>query len=311
MTEQGVVRVTAGSGDEGKRADAVLSQQLNEFSRSLIHRMFEEGYVRLNEGPVKPSYRMRVGDILTMEIRLPPSFSAEPEDINLTVVYEDSDFAVIDKPAGMVVHPAPGHLGGTLANALVSRYPRAVDVGNPFRPGIVHRLDKDTSGLIMVALSPKGERSLQQQIASRQAGREYLALATGKVAPSTGIIDAPVGRDPSDRKRMAVHGVAARSARTAYSVEEVFDSFTLVRARLETGRTHQIRVHFAAVGHPLAGDVAYRGPRLAGLERQFLHATRLSVLSPASGKPLEFNSPLPADLESVLATARAGNLPSI
>jgi 23S rRNA pseudouridine1911/1915/1917 synthase len=204
------------------------------------------------------------------------------------------------------VHPAAGHESGTLANALLARFPAVAEVGQELRPGIVHRLDKDTSGLIAVALNPTAQASLQRQIAAREAERRYIALATGKVEPAEGTIEAPIGRDPANRKRMTVHGLAARPARTTYRVLEYVDGFTLLDIRLHTGRTHQIRVHFAAIGHPLAGDTTYHGASLPSLRRQFLHADRLTVRSPSSGKELHFYSPLPTDLQVVVDALRAG-----
>jgi 23S rRNA pseudouridine1911/1915/1917 synthase len=253
---------------------------------------------------VRPAYRLKAGDEIDVEPIFSPSLTMQPEEIPLHVVYEDRDLAVIDKPAGLVVHPAAGHESGTLANALLARFPAVQEVGQEMRPGIVHRLDKDTSGLIAVALNPAAQTSLQRQIGEREAERRYLALATGKVEPATGTIEAPIGRDPVNRKRMAVHGMAARPARTSYHVMEYLDGFSLLDVRLHTGRTHQIRVHLAAMGHSIAGDRTYHGATYPGLDRQFLHAYRLTVRSPSTGEELEFRSPLPADLQTVLDSLR-------
>jgi 23S rRNA pseudouridine1911/1915/1917 synthase len=256
--------------------------------------------VAVNGRAARPAYRVAEGDEITVSDVRPSSLSAAPEDIPLSIVYQDADLAVIDKPAGLVVHPAPGHAGGTLANALAARFPATRDVGAEERPGIVHRLDRDTSGLMVVALTPAAHADLQAQIASREASRQYLALVAGHLPRREGTIEAPIGRDVHDRKRMAVHGAAARSARTSYRVLESLPGFDLVEASLHTGRTHQIRVHFSAVGHPLAGDSRYGGPGLPGLCRQFLHAYRLGVRSPSGGQRLTFESLLPADLRAVL-----------
>lgn len=244
------------------------------------------------------------GDRVTMPALVRTELSARPEALPLTVVYQDQDLAVIDKLAGMVVHPAPGHPGGTLANALAALFPQTVQAGDAERPGIVHRLDKGTSGLLVVALSPVAHRSLQRQIATREAGRKYLALIQGRLNPPVGTIDAPIGRDPANATRMAVHGKAARSARTSYRLMEEVPGFSLIEATLLTGRTHQIRVHLAAVGHPIAGDVTYGGKSLPGLSRQFLHAYGLVVRSPSTGETLTFNSGLPGDLQTVLEKLR-------
>jgi 23S rRNA pseudouridine1911/1915/1917 synthase len=290
--------------EAGKRADVVVAEHLPDISRSLVRSLIDAGRVHVNGRPIKASRRVAAGDQAEVEVVLPPSLSASPEPIPLTIVYQDADLAVIDKPAGLVVHPAAGHGGGTVANALAAMFPQTRQVGPADRPGIVHRLDKDTSGLMVVALSPAAQVSLQQQIASRTAERRYLALATGRLEPKEGTIEAPIGRDLRHRKRMAVHGVGARPARTSYRVLEYLDGFTLLEARLHTGRTHQIRVHLAAVGHPLAGDRSYHGAQLEGLDRQFLHAYRLALHSPSTGRSLEFESPLPPDLEGTLEQLR-------
>jgi 23S rRNA pseudouridine1911/1915/1917 synthase len=288
----------------GERIDSVVAEHAAAVSRSLAQTLVRDANVLVNGRPVKPSHRVRAGDMVEVTVRRRPSLSAQPEHIPLRVVYRDRDLAVIDKPAGLVVHPAAGHEGGTMANALSALFPQAKGVGAEERPGIVHRLDKDTSGLIVVALTPDALRSLQDQIASRTAQRIYFALVRGHPRPATGIVDAPIGRDPQNRKRMAVHGAAARSARTSYQVLEELNDFSLLEARLHTGRTHQIRVHLAALGHPLVGDIIYGGPAVRGLHRQFLHAHRLVVRSPSSGDELQFRSALPDDLERVLGDLR-------
>ncbi|GAC1468937.1 MAG: RluA family pseudouridine synthase [Chloroflexota bacterium] len=291
--------------DAGARLDSVVVRHLDGISRALAHALIEQGRVRVNGSSVKASKRLATGDAVEVEVVVPPSLSVEPESIPLRIVYCDDDLAVVDKPAGLVVHPAPGHAGGTLANALVALFSLTSEAGfTEARPGIVHRLDKDTSGLMVVALSVRAQKSLQEQIASRSAQRRYVALASGQIDPPTGIIDAPVGRDPKNRLRMATYGIAARSARTRYDVIEALAGFTLLTATLDTGRTHQIRVHFAAIGHPLAGDKTYGGPPLPGLARQFLHANELVLSSPSTGEEMRFSSPLPADLTAVLDHVR-------
>jgi len=201
----------------------------------------------------------------------------------------------------MAVHPSPGHAGGTVANALVATFPQASDVGDERRPGIVHRLDKDTSGLMLVALSDRGRHSLQRQIASRTVQRRYIDLATGRVLAQSATVAPPIGRDPRDRKRLATHRVVSREARTSFQLIEQLDGFALLEARLHTGRTHQIRVHLAAIGHPIAGDSVYGGASLPGLGRQFLHARSLLVRRPSDNREQEFISPLPFDLSKILA----------
>jgi 23S rRNA pseudouridine1911/1915/1917 synthase len=302
MTEQ--VRAVVSPQEAGARLDVFLAEHAS-LSRSAAATRIRSGQVQVNGSEAKPSLRLGVGDLVIGEIVRTPALSAQPEAIPLDIVYQDSDLAIIDKPAGLVVHPAAGHRSGTLANALMAHFPAAAAVGSADRPGIVHRLDKDTSGLMVVALNDDARKHLQLQIASRAAGRHYRALATGIIRPSQGHIDAPIGRDPEHRKRMWVYGIGQRPARTDYHVIEELPGFTYLEARLDTGRTHQIRVHFAALGHPLAGDILYHGDRLPGLTRQFLHAGELHLRSPTTNLPLEFHSPLPAELANTLALLRS------
>jgi 23S rRNA pseudouridine1911/1915/1917 synthase len=219
------------------------------------------------------------------------------------IVHLDDDLAVVDKPAGLVVHPAPSHSGPTLVSELEEVLGGGAD---PERPGIVHRLDKGTSGLLVVARTDAAHAALQAQVKRREVERAYLALAGGRLASRTGTIDAPIGRASRQRHRMAVAGAASREARTHFTVLELLPAETYLEARLETGRTHQIRAHFAAIGHPLCGDPTYGGEVRYGLERQFLHAHRLAFLHPVSGERLDVSSPLPPDLEAALEAARAG-----
>ena len=219
----------------------------------------------------------------------------------LRVVHVDEALAVVDKPAGMVVHPAPSHSGPTLVDELGDLLGGGAD---PERPGIVHRLDKGTSGLLVVARSDEAHAALQAQVQRREVERIYLALARGRLTSRTGTIDAPIGRASRQRHRMAVSGAASRQARTHFEVLELLSAESYLEVRLETGRTHQIRAHFAAIGHPLAGDTTYRGERKYGLERQFLHAHRLAFTHPQSGEPMSFSSELPADLSAALRAAR-------
>jgi 23S rRNA pseudouridine1911/1915/1917 synthase len=224
---------------------------------------------------------------------------AEP---GLRVVHLDDQLAVVDKPAGLVVHPAPSHTGPTLVDQLGEILGGG---GDPERPGIVHRLDKGTSGLLVVARDDETHAALQQQVQAREVERVYLALAGGRLASRTGTIDAPIGRSPRQRHRMAVSGAASRQARTHFTVLELLPRESYLEARLETGRTHQIRAHFAAIGHPLTGDSTYGGADRYGLQRQFLHAHRLGFAHPVSGERLSFTSPLPPDLETALKAAHA------
>ncbi len=289
----------------GERLDRWLAQQLPDRSRAEIQRWIKDARVTANAVTLKASYRVQAGDHITVEVPEQVTAAVEAEDIPLHIVYEDDDLLVIDKPAGQVVHPAPGHSTGTLVNAILHHVPDLAGVGGEVRPGIVHRLDKDTSGLMLVAKNDRAHRALQQQFKARTVHKVYLALLDGVLTPRQGTIDAPIGRDPRQRQRMAVilqpGSKQARPATTRYNVVNYFDGYTLVEAEPLTGRTHQIRVHFQFVGFPLVGDRVYghRKQRLA-CPRQFLHARQLGFYLPATGEYVEFTSPLPPDLQVVL-----------
>ena len=254
----------------------------------------------------KAGHKLKAGDLVSVEQPAPGPSGLQAESIPLNVIYEDADLLVIDKPASMVVHPAPGHSGGTLVNALLAHVPGLeLDMGDEARPGIVHRLDKDTSGLMVVAKRRAAHDALSKQMAARTMRKEYLALVRGKPSPPSAVIEAPIARDPRDRQRMAVVE-GGRPARTRYSTEQVYGPYTLVRCVLETGRTHQIRVHMSSTGHPILGDPTYGKSTLKdaerlGLTRQFLHATKLGFTIPSTGQWREFDSPLPEELQRVLA----------
>jgi len=281
----------------GERLDRYLAEQC-QISRSYAQKLINEGQVEVNGRAAKASQKLNAGDKVVANIPPPTPVSLAPEAIPLKVIYEDSDLIVIDKPAGLVVHPAAGHRSGTLVNAILARCPDLATINGTIRPGIVHRLDRDTSGLMMVAKNEATHARLSHQIKQRLIKKGYIALVSGQLSPEHGIIDAPIGRHPKDRKRMAVVS-GGREARTEYKVIKYFADYTLVEAMPETGRTHQIRVHFAAIGHPVFGDPVY-GKRSSLLGRQFLHAHRLGFKLPSSGKFVEFKSELPPDLEEVL-----------
>ena len=300
----------AGPEHAGERLDRAVTARLEGLSRSYAESLIESGAVRVNGLAVsKPAHKLKEGDEVEVEVPAPRPTTVEAEEIPLSVVYEDADLLVIDKPAGMVVHPAPGHSGGTLVNALLAHVPGIdLDMGDEARPGIVHRLDKDTSGLIVAAKRRSAHDALSRQMASRTMLKEYLAVVVGTPKPPQGVVDAPIARDPRDRQRMAVVA-GGRTARTRYDVEEPLQGYSLVRATLETGRTHQIRVHMASIGHPVLGDPVYGKRTLKdaarlGLRRQFLHAHRLGFTLPSSGEWREFVSPLPEDLQAVLERLR-------
>jgi 23S rRNA pseudouridine1911/1915/1917 synthase len=247
----------------------------------------------------KPSLRLAPGQRITVLHAEPEPSNLTPWDVPLTVVLEDEDLLVIEKPAGMTVHPAPGHVDDTLANAVVARWPELAGVGDPARPGIVHRLDADTSGLIVVAKSARAHSALGTQFAERRVGKRYIALVVGSPERDEAVIDGPIGRSPRDRKKMAVV-TTGRSASTGFKVTQRFDDKTLVEVRPTTGRTHQIRVHFASIGHAVVGDSVYGRPD-PDLPRQFLHASGLAFEHPVSRRPVELVAPLPEDLSTYLS----------
>jgi 23S rRNA pseudouridine1911/1915/1917 synthase len=290
--------------DLGTRLDRYVADQLSDLSRGTVQRLIESGRVRVDDQQRKPKFRMTPGEVVSVEIPPPGIDEILPDPIPLTIVYEDADVIVVDKAAGMVVHPAPGHPRGTLANALLAHVP-GISVGGSQRPGIVHRLDKDTSGLIVAAKTDRGRISLVTQWESRSVEKTYLALVSGSVADQEAIIDAPIGRDPKNRQRMAVVR-SGRPALTRFRIAERFPSATLLEVSIETGRTHQIRVHLAFIGHPVVGDQLYGRARPTGppLERQFLHASALAFQLP-DGEWLRLEAPLPDELRSVLEEFRA------
>jgi 23S rRNA pseudouridine1911/1915/1917 synthase len=293
------------------RLDKYLADEIPELSRSAVQRLIDDGQVTVNGEPMRASYRVRPGD--TLFVLLPAQRVSElaAEEIPLAVVYEDETLLVVDKPAGMVVHPAPGHPSGTLVNALLAHCPELAQSDDE-RPGIVHRLDRDTSGLILVAKSDKARRALQRQFKQRQVDKAYVALLDGHLQPAYGRIEAPVGRDPQHRQQMAVLP-GGREAITEYHVLERFahdlgparGEYSLVEVEPRTGRTHQIRVHFASIGHPVVADPVYgRRKKQLAVPRQFLHASRLGFKHPKTGQRIKLEAPLPADLSSVLELLR-------
>ncbi len=301
----------------GVRLDKVLADRVPGLSRSAVQRLISSGQVTVNGELAKASYKVRRGDLVVAGLPVEESLALVAEAIPLQLVYEDAALLVVDKPAGMVVHPAPGHSRGTLVNAVLAHCPELAGSGDGMpteaRPGIVHRLDRDTSGLILVAKSDKVRRALQRQFKERQVRKAYLVLLDGHLQPAWGRIEAPIGRDPRHRQRMAVLA-GGREAITEYHVLEQFShqigpaagDYSLVEAEPRTGRTHQIRVHLASIGHPVVGDAVY-GRRKARLPvpRQFLHAWRLEFKHPLTGQRMELEAPLPDDLGSVLALLKS------
>lgn len=299
----GVVTLHPERSDQGTRLDRYLADNLPDMSRAMLQGLIEDGAVLVDGVQRKSKFRMTPGQEVTVEIPPVQDDEIQPDPIPLAVVYEDADVIVIDKPAGMVVHPAPGHPRGTLANALVAHVPE-IAVGGSHRPGIVHRLDKDTSGLIVAAKTDRGKLTLVDQWADRSVEKTYTALVAGSPPEDEATIDAPIMRDTQNRQRMAVHR-NGREAVSHFRVLERFENATLLEVAIETGRTHQIRVHLAFAGFPVVGDPVYGKPGSDPVqaERQLLHASRLGFSLP-NGERVTFDAPLPADFEAALRDLR-------
>ena len=299
--DDNLIEITAE--ESGERIDALLARNLGEFSRSAIQRLIEQGNVSLSGRLIKKNYKCTAGDcfqILLPELEKVPLIA---QDIPLDIVYEDSDVIVINKPRGMVVHPAPGHPDGTLVNALMFHCGSSLSgIGGVIRPGIVHRIDMDTSGLIIAAKNDAAHASLSAQLSDRSLSRIYEAVVCGRVRDDSGTVDAPIGRHPTDRKRMCVTDKNSRPAVTHYEVIARYNGYTHIRCKLESGRTHQIRVHMAHIGHPVLGDLVYgRKKPEKGLSGQCLHAKRIKFIHPSTGQPMEFETPLPDYFIQVLS----------
>jgi 23S rRNA pseudouridine1911/1915/1917 synthase len=300
-----------GPNEQGLRMDVYLSRKDPTLSRSQARRLIDDGDALVDGKAVRASHRIRPGE--KVSLRKPPPVPSEivPEEIPLDIRYEDDAILVVDKPAGMVVHPAAGNNRGTLVNALQFHCRSLSGIGGVMRPGIVHRLDKGTSGLMVIAKSDEAHRRLSEQFKKRLVSKHYTALVHGNVRQDEGIVDAPVGRHPVERKKMSTASRRGKAALTRWRVLERFGAFTLLEAKIETGRTHQIRVHLSALAHPVVGDSVYGGSKrfveapalravLKNLSRQALHAGRLSFAHPVTGKEMTFESPLPGDMAEVV-----------
>ncbi|HUF94407.1 MAG TPA: RluA family pseudouridine synthase [Candidatus Limnocylindria bacterium] len=301
-------RLTVEAGVDGLRLDRWLVTRLAGLSRGRLQTLIDGGYVRVDGAVRKAAHRLGGGEQVDVEVPPPPAQELAPEATPLAVVYEDEHVLVVDKPAGMVVHPGAGHATGTLAAAALSHAPSLGSVGGARRPGIVHRLDKDTSGLLVLAKSQLAYDALTAQLADRAVSRRYLAVVHGSLGPAEGVIDKPIARHPYHRTRMAVAAKGkGKRAVTHYRVLERFSQFTSVDVRLDTGRTHQIRVHFASLGHPVAGDDVYGDRKAAlpvALDGYALHAAALAFVHPATQKRLEFGSDIPPRIEQLLSHLR-------
>jgi 23S rRNA pseudouridine1911/1915/1917 synthase len=316
--ENPIVSLRVADPDAGVRLDAYLASQIDGWSRARLQRLIDDEDVLVNGKTAKPSQKLRAGDDIEVELSPAPSANFTPEEIPIDVIYEDDDVIVINKPAGLVVHPAAGVSSGTLANALAFRFQNLPGIAGAVRPGIVHRLDKDTSGVMVVAKTETAHENLSEQFRAREVFKRYVALVYGTVKVPSGRIEQPVARDPRNRTRMAVVP-GGRGAVSLFTVRRQYEAFALVDVELKTGRTHQIRVHLSWLKHPVVGDELYGGGRenslqnpglraqVRKLSRQFLHAEELGFRHPATGKPLRFFAPLPAELSGFLEGLEAAS----
>jgi 23S rRNA pseudouridine1911/1915/1917 synthase len=322
MPAKGAFTIQVQPSDEAKRLDVLVAAFLSDRTRTFVARLISDEHIRVDGRPKKPGYRVKSGEQISVVIPQPAPVEFKPEAIPLNILFEDEHIIVINKPPGLVVHPAPGHLSGTLVNGLLYHCPDLGGIGGELRPGIVHRLDKDTSGTLVVAKNDAAHTHLSRQFKLRQVQKVYLALVHGDVKFSSGSVKLPVGRHPVDRKRMSTASTRGRSAQTDWTVKERLEQFTLLELDLKTGRTHQIRVHCNAIHHPIVGDKVYR-PRklektivrsdqqsekilalLKTVRRQMLHAWRLSFTHPRTGEAVCCESPLPEDMAEIIKRLR-------
>lgn len=304
--EAGLETVTAEAEDAGTRADVFLAAKLG-VSRSNMQKLLEDGRVKRGEKIIKANYKVRAGEMFVVDIPEPEPIEAVPENIPLDIIYEDDDVVVLNKARGMVVHPAPGNYTGTLVNALLYHCSNLSGINSAIRPGIVHRLDKDTSGIMIVAKNDAAHISLSQQIQSKTAVRTYLAVVRGNIKTDSGTIETQIARDKNDRKKMAVVKESGRDAITDYEVLERFGKYTLVRCKLRTGRTHQIRVHMEYLGYPLVGDPKYSPMKTPfGIKGQALHSHTLEFTHPRTGERMKFEAPLPEDMHKIITRLHNG-----
>ncbi len=304
--EAGLETVTAETEDAGTRADVFLAAKLG-VSRSNMQKLLEDGRVKRGEKIIKANYKVRAGEMFVVDIPEPEPIEAVPENIPLDIIYEDDDVVVLNKARGMVVHPAPGNYTGTLVNALLYHCSNLSGINSAIRPGIVHRLDKDTSGIMIVAKNDAAHISLSQQIQSKTAVRTYLAVVRGNIKTDSGTIETQIARDKTDRKKMAVVKESGRDAITDYEVLERFGKYTLVRCKLRTGRTHQIRVHMEYLGYPLVGDPKYSPMKTPfGIKGQALHSHTLEFTHPRTGERMKFEAPLPEDMHKIITRLHNG-----
>ncbi len=289
--------------EDGERLDFYLANELNEISRTYIQKLIKDKLVTVNEKLQKSKYLVQEGDLIKVNIPKPVELKIVAEDLPIDIIYEDEDIIIVNKDQGMVVHPAPGNYSGTLVNALLFQIKNLSSINGIIRPGIIHRLDKDTSGIIMVAKNDEAHRFLSDQLKNRNVKREYIALVHGTLNIKENTINAPIGRDPKDRKKMTVINTNSKEAITHYKVIQEFKNYSLVSANLETGRTHQIRVHFAYIKHPIVGDLIYsRKTNKFNCDKQLLHAIKLGIIHPRTKEYMEFKTDIPERFQNIIET---------
>ncbi|MCM3025644.1 MULTISPECIES: RluA family pseudouridine synthase [Bacillus] len=298
------VNIAVSEEQTSERLDKFLSTTEPEWSRTQVQQWVKDGLIEVNGKQVKANYKVQAGDQIKVDIPDPEELDVEAEPMDLDIYYEDADVLVVNKPRGMVVHPAPGHVSGTLVNGLMAHCKDLSGINGVMRPGIVHRIDKDTSGLLMVAKNDMAHESLVNQLVAKTVTRKYTAVVHGIIQHDTGTIDAPIGRDKKDRQSMTVTKENAKQAVTHFDVIERFKDFTVVECRLETGRTHQIRVHMKYIGYPLAGDPKYGPRKTVDFNGQLLHAGVLGFDHPRTGEYIEFTAPIPADMQAFIDSLR-------
>ena len=298
------ISITVSNEEEGERLDSFLAKRIKELSRSAVARLLKEGEILIDGKSVSANHKTKTGEIFSINIPDPEPLDAEPENIPIDTIFEDEDIIVINKRAGLVVHPAKGNTRGTLVNALLYHCKDLSGIGGKMRPGIVHRLDKDTSGLIVIAKNDQSHKALSEQLKSKTMGRVYVAVVRGIIKKDKDTIDVPIGRHPVYRKKMSIRTDTPREAVTDYEVLERFKDTTYVKVRLRTGRTHQIRVHLSSLNHPVLGDLVYGKHKTKLIDRTALHAMRLTLIHPGSGEKMKFEAPLPPDFEELLSRLR-------
>ena len=315
MHDQSAFTIFVDPPDSGKRLDLYIASNISDCSRPAATHLIRSGKIRVQGLVRKPGYRVKAGDEICGCIPPPVPVLFEPEPIPIEILHEDDDIILINKQPGLVIHPAPGHHSGTLVNALLYHCPKLDGIGGALRPGIVHRLDKDTSGVLVVAKNDRAHLHLSKQFKTRQVKKEYLALVYGKMELDSGTVSLPIGRHPTDRKKMSTHSRKSRVAETTWQIRERFELASLIKVDLKTGRTHQIRVHCAAIKHPVLGDSVY-GPRKAALKniyekdlfrsvpRQMLHAWRIVLTHPVTEEKVSFEAPIPSDMQALITALR-------